>query len=51
MNPDKKTDQRWWDLKLTGFLSPREENRYIFYGMISLLIMTVLYIASFYLNR
>ena len=48
---DKKIDQRWWDMKLTGFLSPREENKYIFYAIASLLMLTVLYIASFYLKR
>lgn len=50
MKEDKR-DKRWWDLKLGGILPLEEETRAIFYGLIGIIILTVLYIASFYLKR
>jgi hypothetical protein len=41
-------DKRWWDLKTFGFLPPREENRIILYVMIGIILITGLYILSYY---
>ncbi len=44
-------DKRWREFKTFGFLPPREENRIIFYGLLLIIVLTVLYIASYYLKR
>lgn len=44
-------DKRWREFKTFGFLPPREENRIIFYALLLIIVLTVLYIASYYLKR
>lgn len=44
-------DKRWWELKTFGFLPPKEENRIIFWSLLTIIVFTLCYIASFYLKR
>lgn len=42
---ERERKRQWWDMKLTGYMAPREENRIIMYTLIGLIAFLVLYVT------
>jgi len=42
---ERERKRQWWDMKVTGYMPPREENRIIMYTLIGLIAFLVIYVT------